>query len=247
MSELPESSPAPSGNSHRPIIMEAILATLLGHVILLLAFTPEPAHRTRTPQRTATISLCNFGSMPRERAALMEKWMAVHDPSCIARSDTAASPTVRLPQARRPTPADLPRPEFEEILPARAAESPEYIVVQQAPGVPLYRHAPYALRIPAAAPKFPPQVTRDGRAVSLSLPPEAAKLGGSVPPASTHLLLRREAGTDQIRFTVLRSCGDAGLDLLTARFLVGEADRLKIGAEPTSFVVHWNPSSGERP
>ena len=246
MSESPETSHVPARHPYRLIVLEAILATLLGHALLLFLFVPAPPVPAGTPPRTAGIALFNLNNASPEGVARMENWMAIHDPSHIARSDTVASPTARLPQPLRNLPADRPRPEPGVSLPPHSPSPPDHVRASPAPGIPLYPEAVFALKIPQTAAQLPPQVLQDGRPISLDLPPEALELSRSIHATCTRLLLRRETRDGQIRFTILQTGGSAKLDLLAARLLIGDATRLKIETEPVEFQILWNPAAGEQ-
>ncbi len=247
---MPEPSEAPHtahGHSCRLIVLEAMLATLLGHALLLFLFVPAPPAPAAAPTRTAGIALFNLNNAPPEKVMHMENWMAMHDPALIARSDTAASPTARLPQPRRSLPADRPRPEPGVSLPPRVPAPPEHLITVPAPGIPLYPEATFELKIPAAAHSFPPQVLCEGRPIVLQIPQEALELSRSIHATCTRIRLRRDDREGPVRFTVLETGGSAKLDLLAARLLVGDAARLKIGTEPVEFRILWNPAAGEQP
>ncbi len=247
MPETSEQSHAPLRHPYRLIILEAVLATLLGHALLLFLFVPAAPAPTGTPTRTAGIALFNLNNAAPEGAARMENWMAIHDPSLIARSDTVASPTARLPQPLRRLPADRPRPEPGVSLPPRAPEPPEHLIASPAPGIPLYPEATFTLQIPKTVNQLPPQVLQDGSPIAFTLPQEALELSRSIHATSTRLLLHRDGKAGQVRFTILQTGGSAKLDLLAARLLVGDATRLKIGTDPVEFQILWNPAAGEQP
>lgn len=86
-------------NYMRIVVAQALLLTVLVHVILLLVFRYQsPKNDHVASKKSNTISIFSLANYSAERQASISNWLDIHNPAIIARTDNPYSSVNTLPK-----------------------------------------------------------------------------------------------------------------------------------------------------
>lgn len=224
----------------RVIVFQALLVTLGIFAAFFVLFSLQPAEASATRREGGRIELLNIGAMKPEEQTRFLRWMAIHDPTVIARADSPASATARLPGADRELPDATPIETLFSPLPGRSVPLPEKQMTSAPSGAWAPDGAPPAAAEGARKEQVYPRILANGVPMALELPPELVAQARTVVAAPAEFEFRTEAGALRRRFSVQKTTGSGKLDLRLIRLLLAELDA---SAEPdgrTVIRVIWN-------
>ena len=221
----------PDREMHSPAM--ALLLTAGLFVLMGFLFRYEPPKGRSGGHRSGQIALLRLNAADTRTT----KWLAIHDPTRIARGGAFPAPVPRTP------PADAVKPEPRLILPAPRIVEPAALPVGSLPpdAPPVTGELSAAPVYPALAPENYPRVTINGVKWNSALPETLIKLAAAVNAGTAELRFSQGILPGEIRKSVALSSGNVRVD----RELIAHFDRRRFADLPVKIRVVWD-ASGER-
>jgi len=215
---------------HSPLV--AILLTVAGFALPGVLFRLEVPSGHASGHHYGRMSLLPLTAAD----SGMMRWLAVHDPTRIARGGALPPPVPRT------APVSAARPDPRLVIPGPRPVAPAAFPVGPIPAdaPPRTDVEPAAVDYPALPPEIYPRVTVNGVKNAGALPEELLKLAASVNAGTAELRFSYGILPGELRVAIVRSSGNVRVD----QELVRQFSGMKFPELPARVRVVWD-AAGE--